>query len=119
MESEILSMTSYLFSDKELYGVCTQGGTDSIIHAILSYKNRGIKNGIDRPNIVLANTAHAAAYKAATMFEIEIRETMPDPKTHKFTAKEARKLIDKNTICIYASAPNYCHCIIDDIPSLG
>lgn len=53
----------------------------------MAYRNKGKDKGIEKPNIVLANTAHAAAYKAAAMFEIEIKECMPDPVSHKFTDK--------------------------------
>lgn len=84
-----------------------------------AYREWGRKRGIDRPNIVLANTAHAAYYKACHYFNMEVRELMPDSKNHRFTGAIAKKAVDQNTVCIIGSAPSYCHAIIDDIASLS
>lgn len=68
-------MTGAFFSDKPVYGITTSGGTDSICHAIYAYREWGRARGINSPNMVMPNTVHAAFYKAAHLFNIEIRET--------------------------------------------
>jgi len=44
-------MTSKLFSDKDVYGVITTGGTDSILQAMYAYREWGRKKGIKNPNM--------------------------------------------------------------------
>jgi glutamate/tyrosine decarboxylase-like PLP-dependent enzyme len=48
----------------------------------------------------MANTAHAAYYKAGHYFNIEIRELLPHPKTFEFNATIAKQKVDSNTICV-------------------
>lgn len=67
----------------------------------------------------MAATAHAAFNKAAYFYDIEIKEVPVDPKTYQLNSKLASKYVDKNTICIIGSAPNFCHLVIDDIKSLS
>ncbi len=53
MEAELISMTGDLFnSGNNIYGVSTSGGTESIICAILAYREWGKQyKGITKPNM--------------------------------------------------------------------
>lgn len=72
MEAEILSMVGHLFypDNSDIYGLTTSGGTESIIFSVYAHKKFYKKK---KPNIILPMSAHAAFYKAAEYFSIEIR----------------------------------------------
>ena len=116
-ESEIVSMTAQMLgadkTDDEVCGVVTSGGTESILLAMKTYRDRGREvNGIRRPNIVIPVTAHAAFDKAGEYFKIKVKRI---PVDEKFQAdlNAVRKAANGNTICIVGSAPNFPHGIVD------
>jgi sphinganine-1-phosphate aldolase len=52
MEAEVISMTCNIFRNKEPIGFVTSGGTESILMAMLGYRNRGkAEKGITKPNV--------------------------------------------------------------------
>jgi len=51
MESELIQMTGDLFGQKDIFGVTTNCGTESVLHAMLAYKKWGEKKGIRKPNM--------------------------------------------------------------------
>lgn len=55
-------------------GTCQSGGTESIIMAILAYRQYKMKNhGVTKPNLVICETGHVAALKACDYLNIEPR----------------------------------------------
>jgi len=69
MEAEILRMGCNMYNGgADSCGVLTSGGTESILLAMLAYRESGLKKGINKPNVVLSNTAHAAFDKAGFLF---------------------------------------------------
>lgn len=119
MESEVVRMTTdLLHGGPDACGVMTSGGTESILCAMLAYRERGKKKGIKNPNIVLPKTAHVAFHKAAKYFQLETRLMDIDDE---FRAKvsELDRLVDNNTIAIIGSAPNYPSGVIDPISNIG
>ena len=82
-ESEIVSMTAEMLgsnkTDDEICGTVTSGGTESILLAMKTYRDkaRKIKN-ITKPEIIVPITAHAAFNKAAEYFGIKIIRTKID-----------------------------------------
>ncbi|MEJ7584400.1 MAG: aspartate aminotransferase family protein, partial [Acidimicrobiales bacterium] len=78
-EGEIIAMTLDMLhgeavTDGEPCGVVTSGGTGSICHAVLAYRDhaRQTKN-VTRPNLIKAETAHPAFDKACHLFGVEVR----------------------------------------------
>src|SRR6478736_292624 len=64
-EGEIVAMTLDLFhaeaiTDTEPAGLVTTGGTGSILHAMIAYREQGAARGIKQPNVVKPETAHPA-----------------------------------------------------------
>ena len=119
MEAEILRMTIDLFNgDSDACGLATSGGTESILLAMLAYREWGLKNGITKPNVVASVTAHAAFDKACFYFGIELRK-VPILANFKADLSQMRKQIDSNTICLVGSAPEYAFGIFDPIPELA
>ena len=54
----------------------TSGGTESILCAVLAARERAkAERGITSPEIVLAESAHAAFHKAAHLFGVTVRKT--------------------------------------------
>ena len=62
MESEILWWTIDLYKgDKKACGIVTSGGTESIILSMLAYRVQAKEErGVNKPNIVMSETAHCA-----------------------------------------------------------
>lgn len=92
--------------DDESCGVLTSGGTESILLAMLAYRELGLSKGITKPNIVCSNTAHAAFDKAAFLFQIEIRKVAITRDT-KLDWNAYKSQIDSNTVCLVVSSPEY------------
>src|SRR3954468_16013706 len=76
-EGEIIAMALDLFhagavTDGEPAGMVTSGGTASITHAMLAYREHGrAARGIKHPNVLKPETAHPAFDKACHLFGIE------------------------------------------------
>ena len=80
MEAEIIRWTLNLYHGgpnwgNEACGVVTSGGTESILLAMLAYREKAKRErGVTEPNIVCSETAHVAVDKACFYFKIEIRK---------------------------------------------
>jgi sphinganine-1-phosphate aldolase len=124
-EGEIIAMTlDMLHADAvtngEPVGLVTSGGSGSILHAVLAYREFAQQTrGVDRPNFVKPETAHPAFDKACHLLAIECRRAPIDPVTMKADVAEMAKLIDENTIAMVGSACNYGYGTIDPIGELS
>lgn len=120
MEAEVISMAKHMLGGNEnTCGAITSGGTESILMAMKAYRQEGKKKGIAHPEVILPITAHAAFWKAADYFGITLRELEVNEKDFKVDPKAVEKLINKNTVAIVGSAPNYSVGSIDPIVELG
>lgn len=124
-EGEIIAMTLDLMhgeaiTDSEPGGIVTSGGTGSIIHALLAYRDHAKQTrGITQPNIVKPETAHPAFDKGCHLFGIEMRVAPVDATTGVVNPADMAALIDDNTVAIIGSACNYGYGTIDPIEELG
>ncbi|HEX5947419.1 MAG TPA: aspartate aminotransferase family protein [Acidimicrobiales bacterium] len=123
-EAEILSMALDLMhadavTDSEPAGLVTTGGTGSILHAVLAYREQAVARGVTRPNFVKPETGHPAFDKACHLFGIELRVAPTDPVTTTVDVDAMAALVDDQTIAIMGSACNYPYGTIDPIPALG
>jgi len=101
-------------------GVITGGGTESIIMALKAYRDWAREEkGIYSPNIIVPISAHAAFDKGSEYLGIEIVHAPLDPTTFSVDIKKLRKLINRNTIMIAGSVPNYPYGTTDDISLLS
>jgi len=130
-EAEIVSMTAGMMGsdfaapgsamdlDDEICGTVTSGGTESILLAMKSYRDWARhKKGIRRPNIVTADTAHAAFDKAAQYFKIK-KITVPVDSNYRADVAAIKNAVTRNTIAIVGSTPSFPHGAIDPIPELS
>ena len=106
-------------TDGEPAGLITTGGTGSILHAVLAYREQAAARGVTRPNFVKPETGHPAFDKACHLFGIELRVAPIDPAATTVDVAAMADLIDDQTIAIMGSACNYPYGTIDPIPALG
>ena len=122
-EAEIIAMTLDILgakniTDAEPVGLLTTGGTGSIAHAMLAYREY-YANERTRPNVIKPETAHPAFSKACHLFGIELREAPIDPVTTQVDLDWVRSHIDANTVALIGSACNYGYGTVDPIMELG
>ena len=128
-EGEIIAMGLDLFNaaaatehttGADPVGMVTSGGSGSILHAVLSYRELAKKKRSVRiPNFVKPETAHPAFDKACHLLGVELRVATVDPVTTLAMGAAMDALIDENTIAMVGSASNYGYGTIDNIAELG
>jgi sphinganine-1-phosphate aldolase len=121
MEAEVVNMVLKLFNAPEGgVGGTTSGGTESLLLACLSAKVHGYrKRGVTQPEMVIPVTAHAGFDKASYYFGIKLHHVPLDPITYKVDVNKMENFINRNTVLLAGSAPNFPHGIIDDIGNIG
>jgi len=121
MEAEIVSMVLNLFNAPPgAAGVSTAGGSESILMACLSARQRGyVERGITEPEMILPETGHTAFRKAGQYFGIKIHLVACPAPSYQVDVRAVSRLINSNTIMLVGSAPNFPHGIIDDIAALS
>ena len=120
MQGEVIEMAgAWLGATADSAGYFTSGGTESILMAVKAARDQfRTESSITHPNIVLPTSAHAAFDKAAAYFGVELRRVDVLPNWRADVASMADR-IDKNTVMIVGSAPQYPQGVIDDIPALA
>jgi glutamate/tyrosine decarboxylase-like PLP-dependent enzyme len=124
-EGEIIAMVLDLMhaeavDDGTPAGMVTSGGTGSILHAVLAYREHAAKHrGIRHPNLVKPETAHPAFDKACHLLGVELRTVPVVPATTLADVGAMRAQLDADTIAIVGSACNYGYGTIDPIAELG
>ncbi|HET6965206.1 MAG TPA: aminotransferase class V-fold PLP-dependent enzyme [Acidimicrobiales bacterium] len=100
-------------------GLVTTGGTGSILHAMLAYREYCGRRGVTRPNVIQPETAHPAFAKACRLLGMELRRAPVDPVTTRADVASMREQIDDQTVALIGSACNYGYGTIDPIAELG
>jgi glutamate/tyrosine decarboxylase-like PLP-dependent enzyme len=124
-EGEIIAMTLDVLNgnavtDATPVGVVTTGGTGSILHAVLAYREYGAQQrSITSPNVIKPETAHPAFDKACHLFGIELRKAPVDPKTTQVDVDWVADHIDANTVALIGSACNYGYGTVDPMDELS
>lgn len=120
IQSEVVGWTAELLSGPEgTAGFLTSGGTESILCACLAARERGrAERGIEAPEIVLAESAHAAFHKAAHLFGLTVHKV---PVRADWTADVAAmaERVSERTVLVVGSAPQYPQGVVDPIPEIA
>jgi sphinganine-1-phosphate aldolase len=121
MEAEVVAMVLSLFNAPQgAAGATTSGGTESILMAVLSARNKAYhERNVTEPELIIPQTAHAAFQKAAEYFKIKLHLVPCPAPSYQVSIPHVRRLINPNTVMLVASCPNYPHGIIDPIPQLS
>lgn len=120
IQSEVVGWTAALLNGPATTaGFLTSGGTESILCACLAARERGEhERGITAPEIVLAESAHAAFHKAAHLFGMTVRKSKVKAD---WTADVDAMAADvgPNTVLVVGSAPQYPQGVVDPIPEIA
>ncbi|XP_055381213.1 sphingosine-1-phosphate lyase [Condylostylus longicornis] len=121
MESEVVRITATLFNGgPSVCGTMTTGGTESLLMACKAYRDYAKANkGITKPNIVAATSVHAAIDKAGQYFGIHIKSIKINEKTMAVDVRAMESAINRNTIMLVGSAPNFPYGTMDDIEAIA
>ncbi len=124
-EGEIIAMTLGLLNGDAAAGagdapcgVLTSGGSESLISALLAYRERGRERGIDAPEVVMPVTAHVALLKGAHYLGVKAIQV---PVGDDFRADPAVIVaaIGPDTVALVGSAGTYPHGALDPIEALS
>lgn len=120
-EVELISFfTNMMKGGEDSCGTSTSGGTESILLAVLAYRQFAQETkGITEPEILLPESIHSAFYKACYYFKIKPITVPVDKTTFTVNPKKVKAMITKNTIAICLSGGNYPHGLVDPIPEVS
>ncbi len=121
MEHEVVRMTAdMLHGGPDAVGSMTSGGTESILLAVKTYRDRARRKRpwIRRPEMVVPRSIHVAFEKAAKYFGLRFVK-VPLDDDFRVNVKALRRRIGRNTVMIAASAPQFPHGVIDPIEEIG
>lgn len=121
MEYQVVRHTAELFhGNEDTVGCMTTGGTESLLMAIKTYRDRARqeKPWIRNPEIIVPESIHVAVMKACEYFNVNFKIAKLR-KDKRVDLNSVKKLISRNTILIMGSAPQYPHGVIDPIEELS
>lgn len=120
IQSDVVGWTAGLLHGPDsASGFMTSGGTESILCGVKAARERArIERGVTAPEMVIADSAHAAFHKAAHLFGIKVHKV---PVAADWTANvdSMADAVNVNTALVVGSAPQYPQGVIDDIPGLA
>ncbi|MEP0804346.1 MAG: aspartate aminotransferase family protein [Chloroflexota bacterium] len=122
LETDVVRMLATLLrGDQNVVGHLTTGGTESIMLAVKTARDRAraLHPEITQPEMVLPKTAHAAFHKAAHYLGVRPVVVPINPETFQVEAEAMRAAVTPNTILLVASAPSYSQGVIDPIVEIG
>lgn len=122
LETDIVSMIANLLrGDEHVVGHVTSGGTESIMLAVKTARDkaRADRPDITIPEIVLPQTAHASFHKATHFMGLKPVIVPFNPQTFQADVAAMTAAITKNTIMLIASAPCYSQGVVDPIADIG
>ena len=120
-EAEVVAMTSDMLGGNEkTVGSMTSGGTESILLAIKTYRDKALskKFGTKRPEMIMPVSAHPAFEKASHYFGVK---SIRIPLNDKFVPdiEALKNAINKNTILIIGGACEYPRGMVDPIKEMA
>jgi glutamate/tyrosine decarboxylase-like PLP-dependent enzyme len=122
LENDLVGMAiDLLGGDEEVVGNVTSGGTESIILAVKTARDyfKDKHPEIKEPEIIVAETTHAAFHKAGHYLGVKVVMVPVNKKTFKMEPKLVEDALTSNTIMIVGSAPSYAHGVVDPIEELA
>jgi sphinganine-1-phosphate aldolase len=122
LETEVIGMLSDLLHGGEsACGNLTSGGTESVMLAVKTARDwaRANKAEINRPEMIIPETAHPCFQKAAHYLGLEVKIVPVDPETFRADTKAMEAAISSQTILLVGSSPSYAHGVIDPIEELA
>lgn len=117
-ENELVGEAAALLGgDDRTAGTVTSGGTESCLLAVLAAREG--RPGVERPRMVLPETAHPAFDKAAHYFGFEVVRVAVDPVTLSADPAAMIAALDDRTVLVVVSAPSYAHGVLDPVAPIA
>jgi sphinganine-1-phosphate aldolase len=111
LEKEFVSIAAaHLGGDREVVGNFTSGGTESIMLAVKTSRDRARDRRPEfaSPEMVIPLSTHAAFFKAAHFLESNLVPVEVDGD-FRADVQAIKESLSNNTVMIAASAPSYAH----------
>jgi sphinganine-1-phosphate aldolase len=125
MQHDIVCNTATLLgagepsSGGQVEGYLTSGGTESLLQAVKTARDVARQDrGIARPQVVAAESAHAAFTKAADYFDVELIR-VPVGSDFRVDVDALADACTDDTIMVVGSAPTYPHGVVDPIADIA
>ncbi len=125
MQHDIVRITASLLGADEpssggaVDGFLTSGGTESLLQAVKTARDVARQDrGIDHPQMVMAESAHAAFTKAADYFDVGIIR-VPVGDDFRANVNAMADACTDHTILLVGSAPTYPHGVVDPIADIA
>jgi glutamate/tyrosine decarboxylase-like PLP-dependent enzyme len=99
-------------------GSMTSGGTESILMSMLVNRERALARGVERPRIVVPESAHPAYNKAAHYFGMDVVRT-PLDAGYRADVGALRDAVGPDTAVVVASAFNYPYGVMDPVADIA
>lgn len=112
------SVAGWLHGGREAAGFMTTGGTESLLLAVKTAREHGRARGIERPEMVLPASAHAAFEKGAKYFDVK---SVRVPVRDDFRADPLAmaRAVGPRTVLLVASAPQYPQGVVDPVEEIA
>jgi glutamate/tyrosine decarboxylase-like PLP-dependent enzyme len=119
-ESDIVATAAKLqHGGPETCGVVTSGGTESCLLAVKTYRDLArATRGVRKPEMIVPTTAHVAWFKASEYFGVKLR-LLPLDERQRADVSKLESMVNRRTVMILGSAPEYPHGSIDPIEAMG
>ena len=120
IQRDVVGATADLLHGPETAaGFMTSGGTESILMAVKAAREKAREErGITSPNLVVAESAHAAFHKGAHYFGLEMRK-IGVRDDYRADVDATADAVDEATVLVVGSAPQYPQGVIDPIVDLA
>jgi sphinganine-1-phosphate aldolase len=120
IQSEVVDACVHLFhGEPDAAGFITSGGTESVLMSVKAARERArTERGITEPEMVVAESAHAAFHKAAHYFGVRVHK-VPVRPDFRADVDAMAAFVNDRTALVVGSAPQYPQGVIDPIPELA
>ena len=119
-EDEIIDFAADIFHGPRARGSVTSGGSESILTAVLSARNRArqLHPHVARPAMVVPASAHPAFWKAGHYFGLDVIK-VPLDASHEVDVDRYRDAVTADTVLLVGSAPSLTLGMVDPIPEMA
>jgi sphinganine-1-phosphate aldolase len=119
-EDEIIDFAADIFHGPDARGSVTSGGSESILTAVVSARDRAreVHPDITRPAMVVPASAHPAFWKAGHYFGLEVIK-VPLDQDHQVDVDRYQAAITDDTVLLVGSAPSLTLGMVDPIPEMA
>ncbi|HYP43835.1 MAG TPA: aminotransferase class V-fold PLP-dependent enzyme [Propionibacteriaceae bacterium] len=118
MEKDLVLLAARLLDGPAgVVGTATAGGTESIFLAVQAARDS--RPDLDRPQLVLPSSAHAAFSQAARYLRVEPVFVDVDPVSCRADAVAMGRAITDQTVLVVASAPSFAHGVVDPVTEIA